>query len=218
MARAAPLLHVLTDPHLSRGRSHLEVVEAALAGGADVIQFRDKMLSGSRLTEVAWPLREATRRAGRVFIVNDSLELASSVDADGLHIGEGDLEVALARRMWTAPKVLGVSARTPARARAAASEGADYLGTGPVFGTTSKANAPEAIGLTGLRGVIAQVSIPVIAIGGVDAANAALAIEAGASGVAVISSVVAADDVERATHELRRAIDEAFRGARRGWV
>jgi thiamine-phosphate diphosphorylase len=153
-----------------------------------------------------------------VFIVNDSLELASSVDADGLHIGEGDLEVALARRMWTAPKVLGVSARTPARARAAASEGADYLGTGPVFGTTSKANAPEAIGLTGLRGVIAQVSIPVIAIGGVDAANAALAIEAGASGVAVISSVVAADDVERATHELRRAIDEAFRGARRGWV
>jgi thiamine-phosphate diphosphorylase len=207
-----PILHVLTDPGLSRGRSHVDVAFAALRGGADVIQLRDKTAPWDAQLAVARRLRDLVTGAGRVLVVNDDLELAKAAEADGIHLGPEDLPVAHARSLWPRPRILGASARTIERARELVAAGADYLGVGPVFGTTTKRDAPCAIGLTTLAEIVRAVSVPVIAIGGVCARNAALAIGAGASGVAVISAVVSAEDVEAATAELRDALDEAFEG------
>lgn len=202
-----PQLHVLTDPGLSRGRSHEEIARAALAGGADVVQLRDKTLSRAPLAQVARVLRDLVRQAGGTFVVNDRLDVALEVEADGLHLGPDDLPVSVARPRWRG--WLGASARTEERARLLQEEGADYLGVGPVFGTTTKADAPGAIGLEGLARIVEIVDLPVIGIGGIDASNAGEVIRAGAAGVAVISSVVGAPDVEAAVRALRRAIDRA---------
>jgi len=200
-------LHVLTDPGLSRGRSHAAIARAALAGGADVVQLRDKTLSPAALTKVARALRDIVREAGGTFVVNDRLDVALEVGADGLHLGPDDLPVSVVRPRWEG--LLGASARTEERALLLRDEGADYLGVGPVFGTSTKADAPGAIGLEGLARIVAVVDLPVIGIGGIDATNAAEVIRAGAAGVAVISSVVGAPDPEAAVRELRRAIDDA---------
>jgi len=204
-----PVLHVLTDPDLSRGRSHAEIATAALAGGVDVVQLRDKHASLELFRESARELRRLVSEAGRTFVVNDRLDVAIAVDAHGLHLGPLDGSVGEARGAWLPPRILGASARSLERARALAAAGADYLGVGPVFGTTTKRDAPGAIGLSTLREIAAGVGVPVIAIGGIHAGNAALAIEAGAAGVAVISAVVAAADVEAAVAALRRALDDA---------
>lgn len=202
-----PQLHVLTDPVLSRSRSHLEIAQAALAGGADIIQLRDKTLEADGLTETAAALLFVVRQAGKLLVVNDSLSVARRIDADGLHLGPQDVPLAAARALWPRPKLLGGSARAVARARQLAAEGADYLGVGPVYGTTSKRDAPGAIGLDRLARIAAAVDIPVIGIGGIEADNAVAVIQAGAAGVAVLSAVVAAEDVLRATREIRAAID-----------
>jgi thiamine-phosphate pyrophosphorylase len=204
-----PHPHVLTDPRLSRGRPHLEIVEAALAGGADIVQFRDKMLPPPERKDAARLLLEATRAAGVLFVVNDHLELARELGADGLHLGPEDLALPEARASWPAPALLGASARTPERAREAAGAGADYLGVGPFAVSRTKPGLPSPLGVEGLGRVVHAARIPVVAIGGIDASNAAHAIRAGAAGVAVISAVVGAVDVERATRRLREVIDAA---------
>ncbi len=202
-----PQLHVLTDPRLSRGRSHLEIARAALAGGADIVQLRDKTLADEALAAEARELLAAVRQAEKLLVVNDSLKVARRVEADGLHLGPDDIPLAAARALWPRPKLLGGSARTVARARQLVEEGADYLGVGPVFGTTSKRDAPGAIGLDRLARIAAAVGVPVIGIGGITVDNAATVIQAGAAGVAVISAVVAAEDVRAATRAIRAAID-----------
>ena len=204
-----PQLHVLTDPMLARGRSHREIAGAALRGGADVIQLRDKALDLIRLVEDGRALLSLVRAAGKILVVNDHVEVARTIDADGVHLGPEDLPLGQARDLWPRPKILGASARTEERALLMEAQGADYLGVGPVFGTKTKGNAPAAIGLETLRVLAKAVKIPVIGIGGVDAGNAAQVIRAGAAGVAVISTVVGADDVEAAVREIRRALDEA---------
>jgi thiamine-phosphate pyrophosphorylase len=204
-----PSLHVLTDPALSRGRSHLEIAEAALLGGADVIQLRDKTLAADALRAVALEVADAVRRAGALFVVNDSVDVAIAADADGVHLGPDDEPVARARARWS--RLLGASARTPDRARELVAAGADYLGVGPVRDTATKKEAPSAIGLEGLSRVVRAVggTVPVIAIGGIRASDVPAVLAAGASGVAVVSSVVAAPDVRAAARALRDALDRA---------
>ncbi|HET9887725.1 MAG TPA: thiamine phosphate synthase [bacterium] len=204
-----PLLHVLTDPVLARGRSHRDVAEAALRGGADVIQLRDKELDLARLVEVGHLLRSSVSDAGKLLVVNDHVEVARTIGADGVHLGPDDLPVGQARELWPRPKILGASARTVERARLLEGQGADYLGVGPVYGTTTKRNAPAAIGLDTIAALAKAVQIPIIGIGGIDAGNAAQVIRAGAQGVAVISSVVGAEDVEAAARGIRQALDDA---------
>ena len=206
-----PSLHVLTDPVLSRGRSHLQIAEAALLGGADVIQLRDKTLAADALRAVALEVGDAVRRAGALFVVNDSVDVALAAGADGVHLGPDDEPVALARSRWTRPRLLGASARTPDRARELVAAGADYLGVGPVRDTTTKREAPPAIGLVELASVVRAVggAVPVIAIGGIRASDVPAVLAAGASGVAVVSSVVAAPDVRAATRALRDALDRS---------
>jgi thiamine-phosphate pyrophosphorylase len=204
--REALRVYVLTDARLSRGRADTEVVAAALAGGAGAVQLRGKEYDGRRLYEAGRALREATRRAGALFFVNDRLDVALAVEADGVHLGQDDLPLAAARRLAPPPFLIGVSAGTVEEARAAEAAGADYLGVGSVFATPTKADAGTPIGIEGLSAVVRATRLPVVGIGGVTHENAARVIAAGAAGVAVISVVVGAEDVEGATRRLVAAV------------
>ncbi len=208
-------LYVVTDAGLSRGRSHLAVIEAAIAGGATIVQYREKMASTRQMIAEAQALRELTRRAGVPLIVNDRLDVALAVDADGVHVGQDDMPAALARRLIGPDKILGVSAANLSEAMQAVQDGADYLGVGPIVATPTKPDAAPPIGMDGLREICRRVPIPVVAIGGINATNAADAIAAGAHGIAVVSAVVAAEDVAAAAQQLRALVAAARANARR---
>jgi len=200
-------LHVLVDPTLSRGRPLQEIVEAALAGGADVIQLRDKTAEPRELAAFLARALPRVRAAGARLLVNDHWELACDGGADGVHVGARDTPVARVRRACPTPFIIGASARTVQTAKRATEAGADYLGVGPVFGTSSKPDAPAAIGLARISELAADARIPLIGIGGIGSTNVADVIRAGAAGVAVLSAVTAATDPVEATRALRRALD-----------
>lgn len=200
-------LYVITDEQLSRAKSHVEIAQAAIEGGADVIQLRDKMASGRKLYEDALAIRKITRDAGAIFIVNDRLDIALAVDADGLHVGQKDLPAKIARRLMGENKILGLSAENLPEAVQAEKDGANYLGVGPIFEARStKFDAGEPRGLALLREIRQACHSPIIAIGGIHRNNARETIRAGADGIAVISAIVSADDISRATRELREIV------------
>ena len=195
---------VLTDARLSMGRSHAEVIRAAIAGGADAIQLRDKEASGRSFFDTAVALRRLCRDADVPFIVNDRIDIALAAAADGAHVGQNDLPASEARRLLGPDHILGVSASTVEEARAAADDGADYIGAGPVFDArSSKPDASRPIGIEGIKSIAASVPLPVIGIGGVTLMNASQVVAAGAVGVAVISAVVAAHDIADAVRALK---------------
>ncbi len=202
-------LYVITDAKLSRGRSNRDVIAAALRGGATMVQYRAKNVSTRQMITEALECREACHAYGVPLIVNDRVDVALAVDADGVHVGQDDMPTAYARRLLGPGKILGVSAENAAEARAAMAEGADYLGVGAVFPTGSKADAGEPIRLQGLMQIARVSTIPIVGIGGINAANAASVIRAGAAGIAVISAVVSADDVQAAARELRSIVEKA---------
>jgi len=204
-------LYVLTDATLARGRSHEEIVAAALRGGATLIQYREKNATTRQMIEQAARVRDLCRAYGVPLVINDRVDVALAVEADGVHVGPDDMPVALARRLLGRDKIVGASAGTVAEADAAIAAGADYLGVGAIFATTSKADAGEPIGLEGLEQIVRISPIPVVGIAGIHAANAASVIRVGAQGIAVISAVVAAEDVERATRELKNIVLQAKR-------
>jgi len=206
-------LYVITDAKLSRGRSHLEVAQAAIEGGASIIQFREKEMTTRELVETARRLKELTSQASVPFIVNDRLDVALAVEADGVHVGQDDMPAALARQLIGPHKILGVSASTVEEALQAEREGADYVSASPVFTTPTKPDAPPPTGLEGLRAIVEAVDLPVVAIGGINAENVARVIEAGAQGVAVISAVVSAPDIAAAARRLRETLEAARKGA-----
>lgn len=203
-----PILYFIVPGDLPE-EAMVNMVCAALRGGVDMIQVREKGMSPSDVARRASALRPHVHAAGSLLVVNDSLEAAQAADADGLHLGPEDLSLAKGRQSWPAPKILGGSARTVERALELEAVGADYLGVGPVFGTTSKPDAPGAIGLARLSEITRSVRIPVFAIGGIDSRNAASAIDAGAAGVALISSIAGAENPQAAARDLRVALDGA---------
>ncbi len=203
-------LYVVTDEGLSRGLSHSQIAGRALAGGADVIQLRDKKLEGRRLMEHARAIRKLTRDAGKLFIVNDRVDVALASGADGVHLGQEDLELADARALAPKGFLIGVTVHDVGEAVEAERGGADYLGLSPIFATGSKSDAGSACGLEMLRKVKRAVSVPVVAIGGIGPGNARDVLEAGADGLAVISAVVGQPDVEAAARDLK-AIMEGHR-------
>ena len=197
-------LYVITDGRSGLGRSHLRIAEAAIRGGADVVQLRDKDASGGRLYEVALRLRKLTRGAGVPFIVNDRLDVALAADADGVHVGRHDLPASAARKILGPGRILGVSAETVEEAVAAEKDGADYLGVGPVFEARgTKADAGEPLGLELIANIRRHCRIPIVAIGGINAENARKVREAGADAAAVISAIAGAEDMEEAARGLR---------------
>jgi thiamine-phosphate pyrophosphorylase len=202
-------LYVVTSSELSRGRSTIEVVRQALAGGATVIQLREKNWSARDFVELGLEIRRLTREAGAGFIVNDRLDVALAVDADGVHLGQEDLPAQVARRLLGEGKILGVSVGTVAEAQEAVAAGADYLGVGPIFATGSKADAGEPVGVELIRAIRKVVSVPLVAIGGINRSNAGEVIAAGADGVAVISAVVSSEDIRAAAAELLAVVRAA---------
>jgi thiamine-phosphate diphosphorylase len=201
-------LHVLTDAKASRGRSHLQVAEAAIAGGADVIQLRDKEAASGRLYREALELRKLTRGRKVPFIVNDRLDIALAVDADGVHVGQSDLPASVVRKVMGPGKILGVSVDTVEEAVRAEKDGADYLGVGPVFEARgTKPDAGPPLGVDGIARIRRHCRLPIVAIGGINAGNALQVREAGADGAAVISAVVSADDISLAARRLKRILE-----------
>ncbi|HEV8701095.1 MAG TPA: thiamine phosphate synthase [Candidatus Polarisedimenticolia bacterium] len=199
-------LYVISDPLLARGRSHLEVARAALEGGADAIQIRDKSSTAYNLSLISGEIQPLARKFGAAFFVNDRVDVALLAGADGAHVGQEDLPAREARRLLPRPRLIGVSAGTPEEARRAEREGADYVGVGPVFATATKPDAGAPLGLEELSRIAAAVHIPVVAIGGITQGNVAQVFASGASGAAVVSAVVAADDMAAAARALKRAM------------
>jgi thiamine-phosphate pyrophosphorylase len=205
-------LYVISDPVLARGRSHVEVVRAALEGGADAVQIRDKSSTAYNLSLISAEIQPLARKFGAAFFVNDRVDVALLTGADGVHLGQEDLPAREARRLLPRPRLIGISASTPEEARRAEREGADYVGVGPVFGTATKPDAGEPLGLDRLATIAAAVGIPVVAIGGITQENVAQVFAAGAGGAAVVSAVVGADDIAAAARGIKRTIAEARRG------
>lgn len=205
--RRALRLMVITHPCPRCGRPLEVVVEEVVAAGAGAVQLRDKEAPPRELLRLARRLRAVTARHGALLIVNDRLDIALAAEADGVHLGPGDVPVAAARRVVPDGFLLGHSTDDPRAARQAEADGADYLGCGTVFPTTTKADAGAVIGVGGLAAVARSVSIPVLAIGGVTADRASQLGGSGAGGVAAISAVMAADRPADATRRLREAVE-----------
>jgi thiamine-phosphate pyrophosphorylase len=203
-------MYVVTSSGLAPGRGHLDVAMAAIEGGATAVQLRAPELSDEKLRPLAADLAERCRQAGVLFVVNDRVDVAARADA-GVHLGQGD-DPSGARLRIGSGAVLGISVSSPEQAVEAAHAGADYLGV-TVWTTATKPEA-AAVGLEGLRAVVEVTSLPVVAIGGIDAENASEALEAGAGGVAVVSAVGAAPDPVAATRRLVEAVRAAGVGRR----
>ena len=202
-------VYVATDSRLSRGRSHVEIARQAIGGGVDVIQLRDKEADGLGFYEVGCEIRRLAKSSGVPLLVNDRLDIALAVGADGIHVGQRDLPAAIARRLIGADRILGVSAATLDEAVIAERDGADYVGLGPIFearGTKPDAGAP--LGLDLIRAVRERCRVPIIAIGGINESNILDVLDAGADGAAIISGIVSAADVAGAVRRLKRLVAE----------
>ncbi len=200
-------VYVILDRDFTAGRSLGEIAEAAIRGGATALQLRDKSRNIRRFYADAKELREIARAAGVPLIINDRVDIALAVDADGVHVGEDDLPVEAARRLVGPDRFVGASAGSVAASRAAIAAGADHLGVGPVYDArTTKSDAGPPVGLTLVRDIAAFSPLPIVGIGGITAENAGAVIAAGAAGVAVISAIGLARDVEAATRALARGL------------
>jgi thiamine-phosphate diphosphorylase len=198
-------LYLITDASGARG--HEEIVREAIAGGARLIQFRDKYLSKDGFRDMAFRLRKITADAGAAFIVNDDIETALACGADGVHLGQDDTPLQVARKIAGDRLIIGISTHSLAQALAAQEDGADYIGFGPIFKTGTK-DAGEAKGTSQLRSLKGKIKIPIAAIGGINLDNASEVIKAGADAVAVISAVSDAEDAALAA----RKFVELFKG------
>ena len=200
-----PSLYVILDRAATRGRDLEEILDATIAGGCRLIQLREKEWPSGRLLPLAERLRERCRRGSVTFIVNDRVDLAIAVGADGVHLGQDDLPTRAARPLLRPGMVLGRSTHSVAQAREAQSEGADYIAVGSMFPTQTKPDF-ELVGPELIRAVRPATKSPLIGIGGITRENVAEVIRAGADGVAVISAVCGAPDPAAATREFLATI------------
>lgn len=206
-------LYLVTDPRLVAARGLVATVEAAVAGGATIVQLRDPDAHGRALVEQARALKALLAPLGIPLIINDRVDVAVAADADGVHLGQDDMAPADARALLGPERILGLSVGTPAEF-AASNIGidigaVDYLGVGPVKATGTKTDAGAAIGTSGVAVVRALTRLPIVGIGGIDGALAGEVIRAGADGVAVVSAICAAPDPEHAARALLSAVTAA---------
>lgn len=194
-------LYVIIDTQALKGRSHLQVAKQVISGGARVIQLHDKLLSKKELLAIAHELRNLCAEHNVLFIINDYLDIALAADADGLHLGQDDLPIKVARQLLPIDKILSGSVTSVDLAITAESEGADYIAVGSIYPTTSKETA-TVVGLAMLRQVRQAISLPLVAIGGINQGNAAEVIAAGANSVAVISAILDAESPEEAARQI----------------
>ena len=210
MTRGDWRVYVITDSHQARGRSHREIAEAVIRGGATAVQLRMKEEPARVMLAAAREIAPLCRAAGVVFIVNDRVDVALIAGADGVHVGQDDLPARDVRALMGPRALIGVSASTVEEGVAAEREGADYLGVGAIYATGTKPDAGAPVGLDRLREIGRAVRLPLVGIGGITADNAAAVIRAGASGVAVITAVTLAEDMTAAARRLREEVDAAI--------
>jgi thiamine-phosphate pyrophosphorylase len=202
--------HVLTDTLLQCRLSHVELAELAIAGGADTIQFRQKSGATREMIRVAEQMQALCRRAGVTFMVNDRVDVAIATHADGVHLGQDDFPIPLARKLLGEEAIIGGSAGSMEEARKCLLEGADYIGFGPVYSTTSKEDAGPASGLGLLKQIVEAVPLPIIAIGGIARDNIPLVMKTGVHGIAVISAVCCQNDPAEAAKCLRGLLESGL--------
>ncbi len=203
-------VYVITDSRHARGRSHYAIAAAAVRGGATAVQLRMKDGLPRLVLEEAQKIEALCTAEGVTFIVNDRIDIAIAARAAGAHVGQDDLPARSARAILGPGPLLGVSAATEEEAQAAWRSGADYLGVGSIFASGTKADAGAPVGPARIEAIHRSVPLPIVAIGGITADNAAAAIQAGAAGVAVITAVTLAEDMVEATRRLRAEVDAAL--------
>ena len=206
--KAIGMLHVLTDTVLQDRYSHTDLARLAVAGGADTIQYRQKTGTTREMIETAMAIQEICTDADIPLIVNDRVDVAIAAGADGVHLGQDDFPVRKARELLGSDRIIGVSGGSVEEAQQGIAGGADYVGFGPIYATGSKADAGFPQGLAGLSEIARVLSVPVIAIGGIDADTAAEVMREGTHGIAVISAVCCQADPEGATRRLLERIGD----------
>jgi thiamine-phosphate pyrophosphorylase len=198
-------IYPVTCEKLSEGRSNLEVLEGVIQGGARIVQLREKDASTRMLYDLAVRFRESTAKAGVLLIINDRLDIALAVEADGVHLGQDDLPLAVARKL--APElILGVSTHSLEEALQAQSAGADYVNIGPIFPTSTKAGIKDFLGPEAIAAIGPQLRIPFTVMGGIHSRNLDQVLEQGARRVAMVTEITRAPDIAESVRELRRRI------------
>lgn len=207
-------LYVITGEQFHPQRNYLEVIEEAIQGGADIVQLREKNKTKKELLHIAIELRKLTTEYGVPFIVNDHIDIALAVDADGIHLGQDDLPLEEARRLMGPNKIIGISTHAIEEAIEAEQGGADYIGVGPVYETSSKVDVVDPVGLSYVEEVVAHTSIPFVAIGGIKLHNLDAVLKAGAKRICVISAIVGAHNVKETATEFSQRIKKAHQESR----
>lgn len=202
-------LYLVTDRGLSRGRTTLEIVTAAVSGGVTCVQLREKTASTRKFIREALTLKEYLKSVTVPLIINDRLDVALAVGADGVHLGRKDMPLAMARAIVDDRMIIGISVESLEDAVSAEAGGADYLGVSPIYQTPTKTDTAPALGVAGLRVIRQAVNLPLVGIGGLHQGNAAEIIRNGADGVAVVSAIVAAQDPMQAARGLKGVIAKA---------
>jgi thiamine-phosphate pyrophosphorylase len=199
-------LYLVTDRALSRGRTTADIVRKAVAGGVTCVQLREKNTPTPEFIAEAQLLKTLLHPIGVPLIINDRLDVALAVSADGVHLGQRDMDIADARRLAGPDLIIGISAESLGDAVRAEAQGADYIGISPVFATATKKDTATPLGLDGIRRIRAAVQLPLVGIGGITVENSAAVITAGADGIAVVSAIVSADCPRSAAADLRERI------------
>ena len=207
MNREALRLYLVTNRYQDSLESFLEKVETACRSGVTIIQLREKNLTTNQYYQLAKQVKEITDAYQVPLIIDDRLDVCLAVDAAGLHIGDDELPVSVARKVLGPDKILGVTAKTVKRALEAETWGADYLGTGAIFPTTTKENAPITL-ISTLKTICQTVAIPVVAIGGLTSENIDQLIGTGIAGVAVVRDLIQAEDIEAKAHAFLTKLDD----------
>jgi thiamine-phosphate pyrophosphorylase len=199
-------LYVITGEQFHPNRDYLDVIEEAIQGGADIVQLREKNKTKKELLHMAKELRKLTAKYDVPFIVNDHIDIALAVEADGIHLGQDDLPLKEARKIMGPEKIIGISTHALEEAIEAEKNGADYIGVGPVFETKSKVDVVDPVGLQYVQEVVTHTSVPFVAIGGIKLHNLDDVLEAGAKRICVISAIVGAENVKGAAGEFSQRI------------
>jgi thiamine-phosphate pyrophosphorylase len=202
-------LYFVADAEFAAGRELVPTIEKAVAGGVTVVQLRGKALPFRDFLDLSLRTAAALRRSGVPLLVNDRVDIALACGAAGVHLGQEDMPLARARKILGPGKIVGLSVNTLEEALEAETMGADYVGLGPAYATSTKLTELPILGPEGIGTIKTKLRIPVVAIGGIGPANAEEIVAAGADGIAVVSAILGADDAERAARELREAIDAA---------
>lgn len=196
-------LYLVTDRRFLKGRTMKAAVEEAIAGGVTVVQAREKNVTTREFYKIALEIKEITDKHNIPLIINDRIDIAQAVDATGVHLGQDDMPITLARNILGKDKIIGISVGNITEAKEAEECGANYVGIGAIFFTGSKKDIDTPIGISGLSEIVKNINIPSVAIGGVNKDNLSQVISTGTNGAAVISAILGNDNIEQAAKELK---------------